>query len=215
MKCCTCSKRVYLKCSLLSFSKFRTLGSSHFWSFCPASSGDNIMTSSMDSSSLYISTAQSGLSGPSANAVLPSSPLDLLSSFRQLCIFFLCTLTSALCSWLSSISAVSSSPTYSLRVLQWNAGGLRARSTELLHFISSRPVDLICIQKSNLNSSSSFQIPGLSVLRSDRTHSRSGISSPDATYTSGGVIIFVQQRLSFSKLFTASFSICWALIPVM
>ena len=66
---------------------------------------------------------------------------------------------------------------FSFRVLQWNAGGLRARSTELLHFLSSRPVDLICIQESNLNSSSSFRIPGFSALRSDRTHSRSGILS--------------------------------------
>ena len=64
-----------------------------------------------------------------------------------------------------------------LRVLQWNAAGLRARSTELLHFLSSHPVDLICIQESNLNSSSSFRIPGFSVLCSDRTHSRSGILS--------------------------------------
>ena len=62
-------------------------------------------------------------------------------------------------------------PPDSLRVLQWNAGGLRARSTELLHFLSSHPVDLICIQKSNLNSSSSFRIPGFSALRFDRTHS--------------------------------------------
>ena len=31
---------------------------------------------------------------------------------------------------------------YSLRVLEWNAGGLRARSTKLLHFILSHPVDL-------------------------------------------------------------------------
>ena len=45
----------------------------------------------------------------------------------------------------------------SLRVLQWNAGGLRARSTELLHFIVSHPVDLICIQESNLNLSSFLQ----------------------------------------------------------
>ena len=44
----------------------------------------------------------------------------------------------------------ASSPPDSLRVLQWNAGGLRARSTELLHFLSSHPVDLICIQESNL-----------------------------------------------------------------
>ena len=84
-----------------------------------------------------------------------------------------------------------------LRVLQWNAGGLRARSTELLHFFSTHPVDLICIQESNLNSSSSFRIPGFSVLHSDRTHSRSGILSPDATHASSGVAIFVRQDLSF------------------
>ena len=78
--------------------------------------------------------------------------------------------------------APASTPSDSLGVLQSNAGGLRARSTELLHFLSSHPVDLICIQKSNLNSSSSFRIPGFSALRSDRTHSRSGILSPDATH---------------------------------
>ena len=94
----------------------------------------------------------------------------------------------------------------SLRVLQWNAGGLRARSTELLHFLSSHPVDLICIQESNLNSSSSFRIPGFSVLRSDRTHSRSGILSSDASHASGGVVIFVRQGLSFSELSTTSLS---------
>ena len=94
----------------------------------------------------------------------------------------------------------------SLRVLQWNAGGLRARSTELLHFLLSNPVDLICIQESNLNSSSSFRIPGFSALRSDSTHSQPGILSPDATQASGGVVIFVRQGLSFSKLSTSSLS---------
>ena len=34
VQCCTCSNRVHLKCSLLSFSRFKTLGSSHSWS-CP------------------------------------------------------------------------------------------------------------------------------------------------------------------------------------
>ena len=43
----------------------------------------------------------------------------------------------------------------SIRVLQWNAEGLRARSTELLHFLSSHSVDHIGIQESNLNSFSS------------------------------------------------------------
>ena len=44
----------------------------------------------------------------------------------------------------------ASPPPDSLWVLQWNAGGLRARSTKLLHFLSFHPVDLICIQKSHL-----------------------------------------------------------------
>ena len=91
-------------------------------------------------------------------------------------------------------------------MLQWNAGGLRARSTELVHFLSSHPVDLICIQEFNLNSSSSFRIPGLSALHSDRTHSRSGILSPDPTHANGGVVIFVRQGLSFSELSTSSLS---------
>ena len=34
VQCCTCSNWVHSKCSLLSFSRFRTLGSSHSWS-CP------------------------------------------------------------------------------------------------------------------------------------------------------------------------------------
>ena len=77
----------------------------------------------------------------------------------------------------------------------------------LNYFFSSHPVDLICIQESNLNSSSSFQIPGFFVLHSDRIHSRSGILSSDATHASGGVVIFVRQGLSFSELSTASLSL--------
>ena len=94
----------------------------------------------------------------------------------------------------------------SLRVLQWNAGGLRARSTKLQHFISSHPVDLICIQESNLNLSSSFRILGFSALQSHGTHSRSGILSTDVADASGGVIIFVKQGLFFSELSTSSLS---------
>ena len=95
----------------------------------------------------------------------------------------------------------------SLRVFQWNAGSLQATSTELLHFISSHPVDLICIQGSDLNLSSSFRILGFSALRSDGTHSRSRIFSTNVTDASGGVIIFVRQGLSFSELSTSSLSL--------
>ena len=94
----------------------------------------------------------------------------------------------------------------SLRVLQWSAEDLRVSSTELLHFISSHPVDLIYIYESNLNLSSLFRILRFSALRFDCTHSWSGIFSTDVTHASGGVIIFVRQRLSFSELSTSSLS---------
>ena len=47
----------------------------------------------------------------------------------------------------------------------------------------------------------------LDSLRSDCTHSRSGILSSDATHASGGVVIFVRQGLSFSELSTSSLSL--------
>ena len=40
-------------------------------------------------------------------------------------------------------------------------------------------------------------LSGFSALRSDRTHSRSGILSSDTTHASGGVVIFVRQGLPF------------------
>ena len=69
----------------------------------------------------------------------------------------------------------------------------------LNYFILSHPVDVICNQISNLNSSSSLQ--------SDRTHSQCGILSPNTTHASGGVIIFVWQGLSFFELSTSSLSL--------
>ena len=74
------------------------------------------------------------------------------------------------------------------------------------HFLLSHPIDLFCIQEFNLNSSSSFQIPGFSALHFDRIHSRSGILSPNATQASGGVINFVRQGLSLSELSTSFLS---------
>ena len=131
---------------------------------------------------------------------------NFLSPVGPFCIFSLYPLTTVPCSWLSFYASCRLSPTDSLRVLQWNAGGLRARSTELLHFLSTHPVDPICIQESNLNSTSSFRNPGFSALRSDRTHSRSGILSPNGKHASCGVIIFFRQSLSFSELSTSSVS---------
>ena len=84
--------------------------------------------------------------------------------------------------------------------------GLRARRTKLIHFLSSHSVDLIYIQESNLNLSSSFWIPEFSALQSHGTDSRSGIFSTDVADASGGVIIIVKQGSFFSELSTSSFS---------
>ena len=83
-------------------------------------------------------------------------------------------------------------------------GVSQPKNPELLHLMSSYPVGLICIQESNLNLSSSFRIPGFSVLRSNGTHYRSGIFSTDVTDASGSVIIFIRQGLSFSELSPSS-----------
>ena len=157
MQCCACSKWVYLRCSQLSFSKFRILDSSHSWScsLCCVPT-HNTVTSASHSSNTYISTVQSSPS--SANTALPPHPRLQTSYPRQPIQYILpLPLTTVLAPGCPSMPPASSTPDF-LRVLLWNAGGLRARSTELLHFLLTPLVDLICIQESNLNSSSSSRI---------------------------------------------------------
>ena len=206
VQCCTCSKWVHLRSSQLSLSKFRTLDSSHSWS-CPSAVSPLV--------TLRLSPRTPPTCVPPLYNLAPRllilhsrptlvfKPLILL-----LPILYLLPLPPHHRPLLLTVLLRLLPPLApdSLRVLQWNAGGLRARTTELLHFLSSHPVDLICIQESNLNSSSSFRIPGFSALRSDRTHSRSDILSPDATHASGVVIIFVRQGLYFFELSASSLS---------
>ena len=157
VQCCTCSKWIYLRCSFLSLSRFKILRSSHSWSCppccVPASPGyptpTNIATFSSDTSSLYISTAYLAHLAPSANAALPPTlvfkPPTLLTPLSYLLTLYPHHGFMFLVVFYTSCFLF---PSESLRVLQWNAGGLRARSTKLLHFISSHLIDLICIQES-------------------------------------------------------------------
>ena len=141
--CCTCSKWVHLRCSQLFLSNFRALSSSHSWS-CP-SCRNTVTPPSSDSSDTYTSTVESG--PPSANvACLPHPRLQ--TSFPSSAHYISPSPAlppPSLAPGYTSTPPASSPPPDSLRALQWNAGGLRARSTELLHFLSSHPVDLICI----------------------------------------------------------------------
>ena len=208
MQCCTCAKWVHLRCSQLSLSKFRALGSSHSWS-CPPCC--NTVTPSSDSSCMYASTIQSG---PSLLMLYfrPTLVFKPLISLLTILFLFSLPLTTFPCSLLSFYASCLLSSPDSLRVLQWNAGSLRAGITELLHFLSFHSVDLICIHESSLNSFSSFRISGFSALRFDRTHSRSGILFPDAMHASGSVIIFVRQCYPFLNFLPPLF-LC--LIPTL
>ena len=49
-------------------------------------------------------------------------------------------------------------------------------------------------------------LSGFSALRSDGTHSQSGIPSSNTMHTSHGVVVFVRQGLSFSEFSTSSLS---------
>ena len=153
VQCCTCFNWVHLKCSLLFFSRFRTFVSSHSWS-CPSCCvptffGDPTPTStvtfSSNSSGWYTSTAQSGplLLMQYSHPTLAFKPLILFPpTLHHLPMHPHHRLTLlAVSLYLLLFLPLPDS----LRVLQWNAEGLRARSTELLHFILSHPVDLVCI----------------------------------------------------------------------
>ena len=161
VQCCTCSKWVHLRYSQLSLSKFRALGSSHSWSCPPAVPPLTtlwlpVRTPPTCIPPLY--NLASPLLMQHSRPTLVFKPLTLHLPNLYVLLLPLATVS---CCWLSFYTSCLLSPPPppppppppdSLRVLQWNAGGLRARSTELLHFLPSQPVDLICIQESNLNS---------------------------------------------------------------
>ena len=95
VQCCTCSKWVHLRCSQLSMSKFRALGSSHSWSCLPC---QNTVTPSSDSSDTYNSTVQSSPPLPMLHSrVTPVSkpPIPHLPILYLL----LCSFTTVPCSW--------------------------------------------------------------------------------------------------------------------
>ena len=58
VQCCACSRWVHLRCSQLSLSNFRALGSSHSWSLPLCR--NTVTPLSSDSSDTYTSTVESG-----------------------------------------------------------------------------------------------------------------------------------------------------------
>ena len=118
VQCCTCSKWVHLRCSQLSLSKFRTLGSSYSWSCLPCCVLTRNTVTLSDSSDMYTFTVQS--SSLFANAAVPSHPrlqtshppsahsVSSLSAphYRPLLLAVLLRLLSPLPPWLSQGSSM-------------------------------------------------------------------------------------------------------------
>ena len=83
-----------------------------------------------------------------------------------------------------------------LKVLQWNANGVRARSLELTHFLSLNPFDVVVIQESKLQPSIRFRVPGYKCYRRDRSTAHSELSSAPQ---GGGVLTLVREGLAHSS----------------
>ena len=160
------------------------------------------MTPSLDSSDMYTSTVQS--SPASANAAISPHP-RLQITYPHLPIIYLLPLIRyhhplLLAFFLRLL------PPLSLTLSGFFNGMQEDFEPGALNYSTFfRPI---------LSTLSAFWNPilthlplsGFSALRSDRTHSRSGILPSDTTQARGGNVIFVRQGLSFSELSTSSLS---------
>ena len=202
--CCTCSKWVHVRCSQLSLSKFRALGSSHSWSCLPCR---NTVTPSSDSSDTYTSTVQSGPPllmlhsrvTPISKPPIPHLPilylLPLLLHHRPMLLaIFLCLLPPLLSLTLSGffngMLEVSEPGALNYFIFYYPIQSIlsASRNPILTHLPLSGFLDfLLCV----------LIAPTLGL----------AFSSPDTTHASGGSIIFVRQGLSFSELSTSSLSL--------
>ena len=204
VQCCTCSKWIHLRCSQLFLSQFRALGSSHSWS-CPPC--HNTVTPSSDSSDTYISTVQS--SPPSANAALSPHP-RLQTSYPPSAHYI--SSPFALPPPSLAPGYPSAPPAFSppLTLTGFFNGMLEVFEPGALNYSTfSRPI--LSILSASMNPILTLlplsEFLSSLALRSDHTHSRSGILSSDTTHASGGIVIFVRQGLSFSELSISSLSL--------
>ena len=231
IQCTNGSLRVHLSCSGLSPADFPKISPGHSWTcpMCPSSSQplSSISHSNPVSSSFSVS--------PSSHTPNPPPPLTnnhktissktnpfpkttsnnptYLPNHTQLIFTYPPSVSSTpppqtqyTTSPLTQSSFHPSSPSRNnLRILQWNANGIRPRRTELLHFLSHNQYDLIFIQESHLFSDSTFPISGYKTLQKNRSMTRRGTTNCTGNL-GGGVLILVKTGLSYTSLSTQSLS---------
>jgi ribonuclease HI/uncharacterized protein YaaR (DUF327 family) len=96
-----------------------------------------------------------------------------------------------------------SSPTTGLKVVQWNAEGIRNKKPELQAFLRENKIDVICAQETHLSEAHRFFVRGFDTYRRDRpTHKggvitliRHGIPAVMTAQTTTGEIEFITTKL--------------------
>lgn len=78
-----------------------------------------------------------------------------------------------------------------LKIVNWNANGLKMKRSLFIVFLSQHKVDIACITETHLISSEKFTIPGYNVYRFDR----------DAPKASGGVAIIIRKNIPHYSIF--------------
>ena len=230
VQCTNCSLWVHLSCSGLSPADFHKISLGHSWtcSMCPSSSQplpslshSNPVSSSFSvSPSIYTPNPPPSLTDThktTSSKITPPqkqpriTPPILLTTPTN---FYLPPSASPIpppqtqhtISPLTQSSFHPSSPSRnSLRILQWNANGIRPRRTKLIQFLSHNQYDLIFIQESHLSSDSTFRILGYKTVQKNRSMTRR--ETTNSTGNLGGdVLILVKNGLTCTSLSTQSLS---------
>lgn len=86
--------------------------------------------------------------------------------------------------------ASSHRPFSQLRLLNWNANGLREKKSTFTAFLNRHGIDIACVSETHLRNTDKFKIPNFRIYRQDRnTH-----------FASGGVAIFIKRNLSHHSI---------------
>ena len=95
-----------------------------------------------------------------------------------------------------------------LRLVQWNAEGIRPKKTELQAFPRDKNIDVVCTQESHLREDHRFFIRGFEAFRRDRptghkggviTLVRNGIPAVQTNQTADEDLMFITIKLLFQQ----------------
>ena len=82
-----------------------------------------------------------------------------------------------------------------IRILQWNADGIRSKKSELAKVLQENYIDVALIQETKLTRKCKFEIQGYKTVRKDREEGRDGTQVTEQTHPGGGLAILVRHGI--------------------